>query len=302
LDASGCNWAGFEIQGSYDTLDSVRADNNVAGVSITDAANHNAVQWSELVDNNKMSVNDGTPDNDSGAFGVLLNGDDNLITRNTITGSFAQSDDYGYDGAAVEVYDGDRNTVTYNDTVNNETFTELGHKSGATASDNIYAYNLVTSSEPRGSFLVTRGAGSDLGPVTGTVAYNNTVYLPQEGTGDDGRGLSEGWVCDAGCTPNILKLRNNVFSVAWKPGYEDNTGADEDYDVYDDTYPDTAWQFTLGAHSTQADPGFVSKSTPDLHLASSSPAIGFGTPLGYAYDLDGNAVPSTAPDAGCYQS
>ncbi|GAA2843962.1 hypothetical protein GCM10020220_036470 [Nonomuraea rubra] len=61
-----------------------------------------------------MSVNDDGGDNDSGAFGVLLNGDDNVVTGNTITGSFAKSADYGIDGAAVEIFNGDRNTVTHN--------------------------------------------------------------------------------------------------------------------------------------------------------------------------------------------
>ena len=60
----------------------------------------------------------------------------------------------------------------------------------------------MTSTEPRGSFLVTRGADSGLGPVTGTLVHNNSVYLPQTGTDADGRPNSQGWICDAGCTPD----------------------------------------------------------------------------------------------------
>ncbi|GAA4211998.1 hypothetical protein [Actinocatenispora rupis] len=318
LTASDCGWAGFEIgrsgaaagtHGQHDVLDSVRAEHNVAGVSIMDTAGHDAVQWSQLVDNDKMSVNTPGGDDDSGAFGVLLNGDDNLVTRNTISGSFAASDDYTYDGAAVEIYDGDRNTVTYNTTVDNETFTELGHRPGGTASDNMFGYNTVTSTKPRGSFLVTRGADdTNLGPVLGTQAYDNSVYLPQSGYDPaTGRGLSEGWVCDSGCAPSILKLRNNVFSVWWKPGYEDGEGADEDNDVYDTSYPETQWQFAGGAHDVRTDdPGWVSKTTPDLHLTAGSPAIGIGVEPDPEYadalrwDLDGTELSGTR-DAGAYQ-
>ncbi|HEY3506872.1 MAG TPA: hypothetical protein VGN37_29290 [Actinocatenispora sp.] len=318
LAATDCGWAGFEIgrakapagtKGQHDVVDSVLAEHNVAGVSIMDTAAFNSVQWSRLVDNDTMSVNDPAPDNDSGAFGVLLNGDDNLVTRNTISGSFAASDDYTYDGAAVEVYDGDRNRVTYNVTADNETFTELGHEPGATASDNLFAYNSVTSTKPRGAFLVTRGADdTNLGPVLGTQAYDNSVLLPQAGTDPaTGRGLSEGWVCDAGCSPDILKLRNNILSVAWKPGYEDGAGADEDNDVYVTAYPGQQWQFTLGAHDVRtADAGWVSTTAPDLHLTAGSPAIGVGVEPDAQYaddlrwDLDGTEL-TGARDAGAYQ-
>ena len=73
-----------------------------------------------------MSVNDKGGDNDSGAFGVLLNGDDNLVVGNVIVDSYARSEDYGTDGAAVEVYNGDRNRVARNVSRDNETFVELG--------------------------------------------------------------------------------------------------------------------------------------------------------------------------------
>jgi hypothetical protein len=287
LRASGCQWAGFEFQGSHNLVDSVQADANVVGVSITDTSAFNTVRWSTLVNNNKMSVNTPGGDDDSGAFGVLINGDDNLISRNTISGSFAASYDYVYDGAAVEIYDGDRNHIEYNTTADNETFTELGHEDGATASDNVFAYNSVTSTKSQGSFLVTRGADDGLGPVLGTVAVNNSVYLPATDT--------QGWVCYAGCGADILKLRNNVIKVGGKTGYEDGTGADEDRGVYQGTQT----QFTLGPNSVSADPLFTSAT--DLHLLTGSPAIGRAESLGYVYDLDGDVLPATGLDAGAYQ-
>jgi hypothetical protein len=288
LRATGCDWAGFEFQGSHELVDSIQSDNNITGVSITHDSAFNTVRWSRIVNNNKMVQGTNGSDDDSGAFGILVNGDDNLISRNTISGSFAPSADYTYDGAAVEIYDGDRNHVEYNTTSNNETFTELGHESGDTADGNTFDYNLVTTTEPRGSFLVTRGAGdTNLGPVTDTVADNNTVYLPQ----DD----SQGFVCDAGCGPDILRLRNNVIVAGWKTGYADGP-VDEDNGVYEG--PVT--QFDAGPNSVFADPKFV--STTNFHLQLSSPAIGRGVWLNYPYDLDGDDLnPNVPVDAGAYQ-
>jgi hypothetical protein len=287
LRASGCDWAGFEFQGDHNVVDSVQADANVVGVSIVDTSAFNTVRSSRLVDNNRMSVNTPGGDDDSGAFGVLINGDDNLITRNVISGSFAASYDYGYDGAAVEIYNGDRNRIEYNVTSDNETFTELGHEDGATSDDNVFAYNSVTSTKSQGSFLVTRGADDGLGPVRRTVAVNNTVYLPASGT--------QGWICYAGCAPGILKLRNNIIVVGGKAGYEDGSGADEDRGVYVGNQS----QFVRGPNSVSADPLFVSAT--DLHLRGGSPAIGRAEHLGYTHDLDGDVLPATGLDAGAYQ-
>lgn len=291
--ASGCNWAGFELAGSSIVLDTVQSDNNVTGVSIEDGSNWNEIRWSTLVDNNKMSVNDSAPDNDSGAFGVLVNGDDNVIHHNTISGSFATSIDYTYDGAAVEIFNGDRNRIEYNKTANNDTFTELGHESGQTSDDNVFAYNSVTSNQPSGTFLVTRGAQSNIGPVMRTLAVNNSVNLPN----------GDGWSCDAGCGPDILKLRNNIVKVGKKVGYDDSfdTGnpadaADEDRGVYQGS----VYQFTLGAHSVKADPLYT--STTDLRLKTGSPAIGRAENSGYAYDLaDKSLTGLTSWDSGAYQ-
>lgn len=288
LRLTGCDWAGAEIEGGHhNTLEAIRADNNVVGVSIADNAHHNTVRGSELIDNNKMSVNDPGGDNDSGAFGVLLNGDDNVISGNTIAGSYATSHDYGTDGAAVEIYDGDRNRIEYNLTRDNETFSELGHDTGKTADGNVFAYNVVTSKYERGSFLVTRGADTGLGPVRGTLVVNNSVYLPGA--------ESQGWVCHGGCDADILKLRNNVISVGWKSGYEDGEGADEDTGVYDGTQH----QFDAGPDSVFADPRFTGPE--DLRVRPGSPAIGRGEPTGYTVDITGAPVPATGATAGAYE-
>jgi hypothetical protein len=294
LRASGCRWAGFEVGGDHNELAGIQADKNVAGVWVTPSGSRNTVRDSTLTDNDKMSVDDEGGDNDSGAFGVLLNGDDNLVTHNTISGSYAKSHDYGTDGAAVEVFDGDRNRVTHNISRDNETFTELGAEKGKTATGNIFAFNVVTSARRRGSFLITRGPGHIVGPVKGTIAVHNSVYLPARDT--------IGWSCHDGCSPSILRLRNNVIKVGGESGWEDGTGADDDGGVY---FGRKA-TFKLGPKSVKADPLFVSRR--DLRLRMGSPALGRGVPLGPKWyggaalgkDILGKPL-SGSPDAGAYQ-
>ncbi|MFC7587095.1 right-handed parallel beta-helix repeat-containing protein [Nonomuraea antimicrobica] len=294
LRASGCRWAGFQIDGDSNVLAGVQADRNIAGVFVTPSGARNTIRDSVLTGNNRMSVNDRGRDNDSGAFGVLLNGDDNVVTGNTITGSYATSSDYGTDGAAVEIFDGDRNRVTHNIARDNETFAELGATKGGTATGNLFAFNVVTSSRSRGSFLVTRGPRHVVGPVKGTVAVHNSVYLPAKDT--------VGWSCHDGCSSSILKLRNNVIAVGGEAGWEDGAGADEDGSVYQGR----TTRFKLGPKSVVADPRFVSRT--DLRLRPGSPALGRGVPLTSKWyggraigeDAAGRRV-TGAPDAGAYQ-
>ena len=63
---------------------------------------------------------------DSGAFGFLINGSDNEFAGNTITGSTAVSYDFGHDGSAFEIFNGNRNRIHHNVAVDNNVFSELG--------------------------------------------------------------------------------------------------------------------------------------------------------------------------------
>lgn len=297
LRASNCQWAGFGIVGDRNTLRDVYADRNVAGVVVDDTSSHNVIRDSAFVGNDRMSVNDAEPDNDSGAFGVLLNGDDNLVTGNVLSGSYAPSHDYVRDGAAVEVYNGDRNTISYNVSRDNETFTELGHAPGKTAKDNYFVGNVVTSARPRASFLITRGPkNTEIGPVTGTVAVHNSVYLPARTT--------IGFSCYDGCSGDVLRLRNNAIKVGGIIGGDDGAGVDDAGGVY---WGPTA-RFELGPRSVRADPRF--RGIRDLRPLPGSPVIARGVRLGAEWyggsvpgrDIAGARLGDVAnPDAGAYQ-
>ena len=168
-----------------------------------------------LTNNNVMNVN--TPgtncgtsaavncSDDSGAFGVLINGNDNEFSGNTVSGSTGKSYDYNQDGGAFEIYNGNRNNIHHNVSLDNNNFSELGKSSG-TADGNTFRYNLIRStcgancSEAKG--LIARGNGTSFGPTNGTVFEFNTVYL----TGTQSQAI----VCHATC-PASTVIRANIL-------------------------------------------------------------------------------------------
>jgi hypothetical protein len=251
----------------------------------------NQVRRNQVMDNNRMSVLTPLCCNDSGAFAILLHGDRTEVAYNTISGSDAFSYDYGRDGAAIEVYGGQSNTIHHNLAFDNDTFVELGHSRSA---DNTFAYNLVRSSLPESIFLVTRGAGSGYGPVVRTTMVNNTALL----TGSS----SQGVICHAGCGPDILTMRNNIVVAEVKAGYADRPFV-EDHNLWGGKI-----QFPKGPGSSKTDPRFVDPAGGDLRLRADSPAVDRGAPTGYTADLDGSPVPqdgdgdgTATADLGAYE-
>jgi len=284
---------GFNLRtgSSNNKLRNVEATGNYAGVAIKEGSHHNRVLGSKFFNNTMMNPLDTALDNDAGAFGVALFGDDNEIAGNTFQGQYACSYDYNGDGAAIEIYGGQRNNIHHNRAENNEAFTELGNIRSA---DNVYAYNQVTSSIATSSFLITRG-GTDnrYGPINGTKAYNNTVYL----TGS----ASNGIVCHGGCSANILSAKNNILWAGGKSLYAD-APFDEGNNIYWRTGGSPVVQASINTTSQKIDPKFLDVTKLNFHLQTGSQAIDRGANHGYITDLDNKTVPiGTAPDIGSYE-
>ena len=278
LHTDACTWAGISISGHHNVVRDSASTGNVAGIYVRPGATSNQILGNQLRDNNRMSVLTPEPGGDSGAWGVLLRGDDTEVAYNVVRGSDSFSYDFARDGAAFEIYGARNNRIHHNRAYDNNMFSELGH---ARSAGNVFAYNVVVSNLERGGFLTTRGAASSYGPVLATELYNNSVLLGGE--------LSEGIVCHAGCGPEILRMRNNVIQAVRKVGY-----ADAPFDEGFGLYHGGRVQFALGPGSQVLPPGFAHPGSADLHLEVSSPGIDAGDQdaSNASRDIDGNVVPA----------
>jgi uncharacterized repeat protein (TIGR01451 family) len=297
---AGCeNWpmgwrVGFRLYASADhnIIRSSLATELYFGVLVGAGSHHNKILSNVFRD---IKYKDTDPNSDAGTVAVAIHGDDNEVAYNDISGADSCSYFFsGRDGAAVDIYGGQRNTVHHNRARENNAFAELGN---SRAADNTYAYNYVTSSLKIANFLVTRGASNVHGPVYRTKAYNNTAYL----WGAESFGLQ----CYGGCSPSILSLRNNVLWVQDRIGYAD-AAFDEGNNIYWNTSGAPKLWFPISSSSRKIDPKFVNRGALDLHLTSTSPAIDKATTaafnLGYKTDLDSIPVPQgAAPDIGTYE-
>lgn len=279
--------SGFTVQHEAHnvTLRYVIASGNTAGVHLTRGAQRVHLLHSQLIDNVVMSVNsnDGGFD-DSGAWGLLINGSDNVIAYNTFSGNNAWcSYDFGQEGASIEIYEGVNNLIHHNVSIDDTTFSEIGSSSRRAARDNVFAYNVYASSLPVSQFMVIRGDDAHFGPTHGTGLYHNTVHLthPDE---------TQGVVCYAGCGPELLDARNNVIWVEWKALYADAPFT-ESHNIFWNSRGRPLLQFLNDVSSTSptsliADPGFLDADARDYRLGLGSPAAGAGTELELEFEID----------------
>jgi hypothetical protein len=289
---------GFSLSGaSHVTLRRVRASELTAGVFIDEGSSHNLVTHSEFVDNTYLSVNTPGGDDDSGAFGVLLNGDHNVVSHNLFAGNVSFcSFDYGQDGASVEIFGGSHNLVHHNVSYDPAAFVEIGSSKRRVASHNTLAYNLyVNKQRAEGDFLIVRGHGEPFGPTPYTRALNNTVYMaPRYGSGV---------VCMA-CNPSLLTLANNILWVEGTAIYADAPFTELSNLVWSsDQDPRLELNgFALDRSSRVADPRFRAPQRGDFNLERDSPARAAGVrwPLHTALqvDLAGYALPHGKLDLG----
>jgi hypothetical protein len=281
---------GFTINrgATHVTLRDSLAFGNTAGVHIHREARFNHVLHNELRDNVLMSVNtdDGGSD-DSGAWGVVVNGDDNEIAYNAFSGNVAWcSYDFDGEGASIEVYEGSRNFVHNNVSIDDTTFSELGGSQTTKATDNVFAYNRYASVLPNSQFLIVTGADDRFGPTPGTRALNNTVYLPHPDR-------TQGVVCHAGCTPDLLELRNNLLWVGWKALFTDGAFAESNNLFWRADGRPFVQFFATGMSPTSVvdDPRFVDADGGDFRLRPGSPAIDAGANLDLGIEVDVMGVP-----------
>lgn len=208
---------GFALRNSDNVVQHSRASGFTAAIHFS-AGTRNKALYNTLTNNDVISTN--TPaalkyDDDSGAWGVLVNAHGNEIAYNTFSGNLACSEDYAIEGASVEVYKGSQNYVHHNQSIRDTTFTELGGTSTEAARHNIFERNLYVGHSLGGEFLVLRGSQSKWGDNLGTKAIGNTAVNVKVGVS-----------CGEGCDASVLELRQNVLqgrsdagkSLVWTDG------------------------------------------------------------------------------------
>ncbi len=286
-NCSGCTTAGLDVKpgASNNTIQNSVMTGNYAGIFLRQDAAHNHVLKNQIVNNELLHTSSG----DSGAFGILMWGNNNEVAYNYFANNYATSADYPpYDGSSIEVYTdsgnspASNNVFHHNRTVNDNAFSELGKNSGASIPDNnVYAYNSYTASgQGNALFINTRGTSGDgYGPITHTKAYNNSIYIT-------GATKAAAFVCQGTCDANAFVYENNIIvssagatSVGGAPG---------------------SGNITSAAAAQYVNP------PSDLHLKTGSQAIDAGTNtalgLGFNTDLDGHKVPAGGKvDAGAYE-
>jgi len=278
LEGNNCGYAGAVLAGSHETVKHSQFDNNAAGIQTASGSNGDQIYSNTLTNNNILNVNN--PSGSSGAFGVLLNGNYANVSHNKITGSSAVSQAYGYDGSAVEIYNGSNNTVHHNYGASNNAFSELG---GTSCSGNKLIYNRESSStaDSVATGIVLPGS------CTGTVIQHNSIYLVGAST--------QALVCYSTCASSTA-VQDNVLRGEQQALWMDGSG----WTLTGNVVNGPSNQAISGTNTT-ADAALVNPPS-DLHLTASSPAVDRGSTLPYSTDLDGNPVPSgPAPDSGAYE-
>ena len=260
IHPTGCTWVGLRLSGEHDLAYGVTASHNEVGIEADPDSNHTRILRNQLLANDKMAPGtDGTND-DYGAHGILVRGDDAEVAWNYIRDSVAVSPDYGTDGTAVEIYGGIGTEVHHNYALDNRAFTELGNsRTRATT----YHHNVSISDVDYAEFIVTRGADPTHGGVPGTVIRNNTAK-------HTGRGSQAFW-CGYNCTPDILTMSRNVFWINGRIGWADGTVGGRD-----NLYANAPLEIPLLPGDVYAAPQFTDFANDDLTLRTSSPAWGWG--------------------------
>lgn len=189
------------------TISKVTATGFYAAVYVMAGSSGNVIKNSAFTSNTELDAN--SQNGSSGAFGVLLWGDNNIVEYNTISDNQACSLAYGRDGSAVEIFGGSHNLIRSNKASNDSAFTELGSYSGHFATGNNFDSNTIADgANGQGmTFLVTRGSLDVNGPVYNTGAANNSVTLTKPG---DGGAVSYAWQQGDG---TLLTLTHNYLNL-----------------------------------------------------------------------------------------
>ena len=279
LKGVSCGYAGAQLNGSNESVHNSSLQRNAAGIQASTGSNGDLIFDNTLTNNNVLNQNSSS--GSSGAFGILLNGNNASVHGNHVTGSDAASLAYGRDGSAVEVFNGSGNKIYKNFSDGNNALVELG---GSACDANQVLYNRGSSNNAAD----TQATGIVLpGSCTNTTIEHNSVWLVGATT--------QALVCYNTCAANDT-ISDNVFRAEKQAFFADGSGWAATGNVVNG--PSTP---ALGGTNTTAAAALVSPPG-DLHPTASSPAVDRATSTPFTTDFDGKPVPSgAAPDSGAYE-
>lgn len=302
------------MDGSYNKVDSCTVTNmkNVKSTLGTDANGDGIVQQSEP-----------GADDDYGANPITIYGNYNEVTNSYISGGWAESWDYGWNGGAIEFFDiCNNNKIMYNVIEDCGGIAEFGaYVRGATANNNLIAYNRIINC---GNLSWCNTTGTFAIQVANVQYYNNVVIEtpfsrfsgPNTGAGV----VTPSILAKIAPEPDLLafsgtpgasvvyNLKNNIFylatgqkivrsaTVASKTIHENN--------IY--RFVSGSANMTLNANEliTTAQIWKSQSGNPsiwDYDLISGSPAIEFGQLIsGLTKDARGLGIVGS-PEAGIYE-
>jgi hypothetical protein len=256
----------------------------------TDSA-HGLVQRSYIHDltmvrNTPADAQPGSDNDDYGCVGVTILASDVTVRQNTLTNIMKPSYDYGWDGAAVELYGALRNILVQGNYIEGvNALTELGGRSADAVADVWFDHNIIVNSESL-AFFHNGGGAFGLGSIQNVNVTNNTVY--GMGNRADSQSFAFGFGGEDG---SFLTVRNNIFAIEsldyWDFGA---TNYRHSHNLYDhELVPFRSGYFT--ADEVQGKAAFRDGGGRDFHLTAGSDALGRARAIdGFLVDYVGHSL------------
>lgn len=263
-----------------------------SGVGVNCNSNHSIFR-NNYIHDLRMVIADGTPDNDYGAiaFNVALS-TYCTFENNQIIDCRAVSPDYGYDGAAFEIWRTVQNCSFLRNYVKNcDCFMEAGGEGSDTFSDCVFAYNVIVDCYG-GLSQMHLTSGFNIGTVNNIAFYNNTFIQPY-----DEAHVAVWFSIGAAPTSGQAIYRNNIFVMAGSNNWGMRFGT---VTHTNNIIFGVNIGVTLHATEKNVDPQFVNTGSGDYHLRVGSPGIDAGANVSLTQDYDGTVVGSS-PDIGAFE-